>query len=348
MKARKLHFILTVCGGLFLLQTSISAQIPTSTPEESLFAVKDSELNLIHPGDLIDIDVIGSVEYDWRGSLTPEGFLDGVDYAESPIYAFCRSEESVAAEVSKAYSRILRDPKVVVKILDRSNRPLSLLYGAVRTPQRLQIKRPILLNELLILAGGLTDKASGNIQIYRPGSLNCRNQTEKPVGMNIGVSVNLEKSAIADSDNKANYINIRTSDLLKGKKEANPQILSGDIITVQEAESVYVIGGVVNPGQVFLNGQLTLSRAVDSVGGIAKGGDDGKITVFRREAGESKIIEADLEKIRKMPADDILLRASDIVEVARRGSEKRKFPPILGTSEVGQKTAPNLPLRVID
>ncbi|MCY7375746.1 MAG: hypothetical protein LH472_07210, partial [Pyrinomonadaceae bacterium] len=104
----------------------------------------------------------------------------------------------------------------------------------------------------------------------------------------------------------------------------------------------------VNPKQISARAQTTLSRAVDSVGGITKGGDAKKITIFRREAGESKTIEADLEKIKSSQADDIILKAFDIVEVAERGGEKRKFPPVLKVAEVGRKNSLNLPLRIID
>ncbi len=345
MKVRHPYLLTAVFFCIPFLHGTISAQNPE--PQKTPDSIQETEVNLIHPGDLVDVDVIGSVEYDWRGKLNPEGFLDGIDYVENPIYGLCLTEEAVAEAVGKAYGKILREPKVVVKILDRSNRPLSLLYGAVKNPQRLQIKRPVLLNELIIIAGGLTDRASGEIQIFRPPSVNCQQQLEK-TSDSANLKESRERFVLASQDNGSSYINVKIDDLLKGKKEANPQVLSGDIITVQEAESIYVIGGVVNPKQVSSRTQTTLSRAVDSAGGIIKGGDAKKVTIYRREAGESKIIEADLEKIRSGQADDIKLKPFDIVEVARRGSEKRKFPPILKVAEVGKKNVANFPLRVIE
>ena len=345
MKACYSHFLTSVFFCIVFLHGSAPAQNPE--PQNISDSIQETESGLIHPGDLIDVDVIGSVEYDWRGTLNAEGFLDGIDYVENPIYGLCLTEEAVAEAVGKAYGKILREPKVAVKILDRSNRPLSLLYGAVKNPQRLQIKRPVLLNELIILAGGLTDRASGEIQIFRPPSVNCRQQIEK-TSDSAKVEESQERFVLASQDKGSSYINVKIEDLLKGKKEANPQVLSGDIITVQEAEFIYVIGGVANPKQVSSRTQTTLSRAVDSAGGIIKGGDTKKITIYRREAGESKIIEADLEKIRSGQADDINLKPFDIVEVARRGSEKRKFPPILKATEVGKRNVANFPLRVIE
>ena len=351
MEGRKLCQISYVFLCLAFLQTSIRSQEPIPTPE--LTAANNSaetiqtQANLIHPGDLIDVDIVGSLEYDWRGTLNPEGFLDGVDFIENPIYALCRSEEETAAEAVKAYAKILRDPQVVVKILDRSNRPLAFLNGAIKTPQRFQIKRPVFLNELLIISGGLTEKAGGEIQIFRSQNLNCRPSFEKQFSEPEN-GEKRERYVAASQNNGADKINIRIVDLLAGKKEANPQILSGDIITVLESDSIYVIGGVANPKQIFARAQMTLSRAIAGAGGATKNGDQKKIIIFRREAGETKIIEADLEKIKSGAMDDLVLRPFDIVEVGQTGREKSKSPPVLQTGESIRKYPTNLPLRIID
>ena len=110
---------------------------------------------MIHFGDLIEVDVVGSYDYDWRGTITPEGFLDGLDFVSEQVYALCRSEGEISNEIAKQYGKILRDPKVVVRILDRLNRAVAFVNGAVRAPQRFQIKRAVHLNELLVLTGGI-------------------------------------------------------------------------------------------------------------------------------------------------------------------------------------------------
>ncbi len=335
---------------VFVFQISVFAQTTTPSKEnlENVREPQKSEQELMHSGDLIDVDVIGSTEYDWRGTLNPEGFLSGINFTGNPIYALCQTEESVAAKIAASYAKILREPKVVVKILDRSNRPVSILYGAVKKNQRFQIKRPVWLNELIIVSGGFTDKVSGEIQILRPPNSNCEKEKLKPIESSGAVPVEKdEKIAQTSKSDETQYINIKISDLLSGKKEANPQILSGDIITVLEAKPIYVIGGVGTPKQIPLRTQITLSRAIDSAGGLAKGADAKKVTIFRKTA-EPKIIEADLEKIKANQAEDIILQAFDIVEVTETGHEKRKFPPIINANDLGQKTAGNLPLRVVD
>ncbi len=348
MKAEKICRISVVFLCIFFWQSLISAQTPTPTATPETKTQSETELNLIHFGDLIDVDVLGSFEYDWRGTLTPEGFLDGLDSLEDRVLGLCRSEEDVAREIAKSYSKMLRDPKVVVKILDRSNRPNSTLFGAVKTPQRFQIKRPVFLNELIILAGGFTEKASGEIQIFRPASLSCaetvpqKNQTAETDNKT------RERFISARQDNGSQFINIRITDLLSGKKEANVQILAGDVVTVLEAQPIYVIGGVTTPRQIATRSQMTVSRAIAGAGGLSKNGDATKITIFRRVKNETKIIETDLDKIKANQAEDIVLQAFDIVEVSQKGSDKRKYPPIVKVDDASVENTSKLPLLIID
>jgi protein involved in polysaccharide export with SLBB domain len=348
MKVGKICRIFGVFLCIFLWQSQLCAQIPspTATPEPN--TQSDKELNLIHLGDLIDVDVLGSFEYDWRGTLTPEGYLNGLENLEEQVFALCRSEDQLASEIAKAYGKFLRDPKVVVKILDRSNRPNSTLFGAVKVPQRFQIKRPVYLNELIILAGGFTDKASGEIRIFRPASLSCVEtapQTDQTAEKD---EKTRERYISARQDNGSQFINIRITDLLSGKKEANLQILAGDVVTVLEAKPVYVIGGVVTPRQIATRSEMTVSRAIAGAGGLSKDADGTKITIFRRVGNDTKIIEADLEKIKAKQAEDIVLQAFDIVDVPQKGNEKRQYPPVVKVDDTGTTNSTKLPLRIID
>ena len=354
MKITKQYWFSYLFLYIFCWQIAVLAQTPTPTAtpqnntENTTKIIPTAEANLIHLGDVIDIDVIGSLEFDWRGTISPEGFLSGINFTEEPIYALCRSEEEIAAEVTKAYSKLLREPQIVVKILDRSNRPISILTGAVKISQRLQIQRPVYLNELIIISGGLTERASGDIQIFRPQNLSCAARTIENSVSPTTDGQNRDRVVNSSKDNGSQYINIRISDLLAGKKEANPQILNGDIVTVLEAQTVYVIGGVANPKQVLFRLQITLTRAIDSAGGLAKNADAKKITIFRRVNGETQIIEADLEKIKAKQADDIILQAFDIIEVTQSGSERRKYAPVIGEVNPNAENSTKLPLRIID
>jgi protein involved in polysaccharide export with SLBB domain len=140
---------------------------------------------------------------------------------------------------------------------------------------------------------------------------------------------------------------IRISDLLAGKDGANPQILSGDVVTVVEASPIYVVGGVNNPGRISSKSAVTLTRAIASVGGLSKDAVEDKITILRRDGRQSSAIEVNLRKIIDKQANDPELKAFDIVDVGQKGRGKRKFPSFAGLENASGRTA-NLPLRVID
>jgi protein involved in polysaccharide export with SLBB domain len=340
MKFKKSFQLSFVLFCILLCETWVTAQ----TPENF-----QSQEDLIHFGDLIDVDVLGSTEYDWRGRLTPEGFLDGIDYVEEPIFGLCRSEEAVAGDIVKGYEKLLREPKIVVKILDRSNRAVSVIEGAVKKPQRFQIKRPVRLNELIIVSGGLTDQASGEIRVFRPQNLSCAER--KPETKNAPAETNApnEKQFVKTSQaGGAQTFSIAVAELLSGKPDANPRIVSGDIVTVFEAAPIYITGGVKSPKQISSRAQTTLSRAIDSAGGVTKKATENSVLVFRRSGSKTQVIEADLTKIKAKQAEDIDLKPYDVVEVGQKGSPKKKYPPVIQVSESsGSKTAA-LPLRVID
>ncbi|HKX83103.1 MAG TPA: SLBB domain-containing protein, partial [Pyrinomonadaceae bacterium] len=183
-----------------------------------------------------------------------------------------------------------------------------------------------------------TDKASGEISIFRPADVTCRET--KPAGSEAIVN--------AAQSNGPQTINIKISDLLRGVKEANPQIVSGDIVTIVEALPIYVIGGVNVPKTISSRAKMTVSHAVDSAGGLAKEAASGKITIFRRENGRSVVVETDLDAVRAGTAEDIVLKPFDIVEVPQKGKPKRAFPPVIEGVGSGRNSITRLPLRIVD
>jgi protein involved in polysaccharide export with SLBB domain len=315
-------------------QSSVSGQEPAA---RAVIQIPDDDL--VHFGDVLDVDVVGGFEYDWRGGLNIDGFLDGFEGSEEPIRGLCRSEGQIADDIARSLSKTLRDPRVVVRIVDRSNRALVRLDGAVRTPTRFRLRRAVSLRELLVLSGGLADGASGDVTIFRPKDLSC--------GPAIVPTSAFETNTPA-KDNASMMINIKISDLLSGKAGADPQILSGDIITVIRALPIYVIGAVNNPRPIYSRDQMTLSRVVANAGGLAKDAEGSKVSIFRRDGLEVRSIDVDLGKIKRGETNDEVLRPFDIIEVASKGGGKRKYPPVVANDGNISRAKQELPLRVID
>jgi len=295
--------------------------------------------DLVHYGDLIDLDVAGGFEFDWRGRLNPEGFLDGLNTYGEPVYGLCRSEKEIAADVVKVYRRLLRDPVVTIKIIDRSNRAAATLDGAIRSPQRFQMRRPARLLELIVMSGGITDDAGGDIQIVRPSNLSCEPRESK-------WQTGAFKTASGVSGNGTLVEVITISDLLSGKQEANQVIRSGDVVLVKRSTPIYVIGGVNIPRNIAARSGMTLTRAIASAGGISKEADAQNVVLYRKEGSDARILEFDLTKITGGSVADPELRAYDIVEVGQKGRGKRRYPPVV----TGVQFAPpnGLPLRIVD
>lgn len=331
----------------FLLVGSASAQVSGENKNQPEPSLQINAEDLIHLGDLIDVDVVGTTEYDWRGGLTPEGELDGINFLDEPIYGLCKSESEVAAAIARGYEKFLRNPQVVVKIIDRSKRPISYLYGAVRTPQRFQIQRAVNLNELIILSGGVTEKASGEIQILRSQNLGCGvtdKLTASTADKNDLQSINVS----AKQESLTGFINIKISDLLKGEPESNPQILNGDVITVLQSQPIYIAGGVNNPKQINAVSKINISRAIAAAGGLSKNADPKKITLFRIENGATSTVEVDFDKIKSGESEDLILKAFDIVEVSEKGKKRGKYSPLFNLNEKDSEKSDNLPLRLIN
>jgi protein involved in polysaccharide export with SLBB domain len=303
-----------------------------SIPSEKAAAISTvPNEELIHLGDVIDIDVLGSLEYDWRGRLNAEGFLSEIPYTKEPVLALCRTEDELAASLAEVFAKFLKKPEIVVRVVDRTARQQTRIFGAVRTAMRFQIERPVHLNEILVLAGGIGERASGEIKIFRPAYSSC--------------------NAPGGAQPESETISVKISELLSGKEAANPLIRTGDIVTVEEAKPIFVTGGVIAPQAILLreNQKMTLTRAIASAGGTIK--NAAKVIVFRRSAeGVSETIEVDLEKVRKKLIEDIALEALDIVEVSGTANVRadKSKPPSVAGFETNQTNQANLPLRVIN
>lgn len=305
---------LTLCVGTF-------GQPPKSGPE------------LIHLGDEVDVDVVGSLDFDWRGGLTAEGFLDGLVRAEKPVFALCRSERDVATAVAEEYGRVLRNPEVVVRIVNRSNRSPAYMIGAVKKPQRYQLRRPLTLAEMLVMAGGITDASNGKISIFRPPNVNC--QTD-------GAPLTEADVAIR----KPIQISVKIADLLSGSADADMQILSGDIVTVVESAPVFVTGDVAVPRRMNLTPDLSLLRSVAAAGGLTRDSDRLIARIHRRNG--LKTLEFDLKNIEKNPDKDPPLEPYDVIEVEQKGAPARKLAPVFEPTETTAEARAKLPLRIVD
>jgi polysaccharide export outer membrane protein len=245
--------------------------------------------------------------------------------SEGEIQAACKSEGELADEISKRYLKYYRNPQVDVFVKEYHAREVALI-GAVNEQGRYQMQRRLRLLELLSFAKGPTEKAGQTINIVRgPRTDTCANNGD----------------SAAD---EGGFITLNLSDTLRGEEKANPYVQSGDVITIPEAQQVYVVGNVYSPKSLPLKEPISVSRAIAMAGGPLRDSKTDRIHIVRQlPSGEKTEIYVNLGAIARKRAEDVMLQPNDIVEV-QESTGKSVIRSLLGAVA---PSVSQLPIRVI-
>ena len=284
----------------------------------------EDERYRIGPGDILDIRILNRPTIS-RDAVRVEG--NGVirmPLIDEEIQAACKTEGELAKEIAEKYTKFYRKPQVDVFIKEYHSRQVAVI-GAVNEQSRFELQRRVRLLDLLTYAKGTSPKAGQTINIvHAPRVQGCQK---------------------AGETDDAAFSSYKLSETLQGDPRANPYIQAGDIITVPEANLVYVVGNVYTPLTIPLKEPITLSRAVAMAGGVKQDSKKDKVRIVRQEPGAatSREIVVDLTAIEKKRADDIALMPNDIIDVPTSGS-KSFLRGLLGT--VAPSVA-QLPVRIV-
>ncbi|HVF54675.1 MAG TPA: polysaccharide biosynthesis/export family protein [Pyrinomonadaceae bacterium] len=288
---------------------SVSGSGGLTTPGSALDALGVKKY-LLGPGDVLDLRVFGEPQFNGTLVVNDEGNIE-VPFVDDPISARCRTDREIKTDIVKALARYLKKPQVSLRVAEMRSRPAAVVFGAVRSPTRVDMRRRARLLEVLSTAGSVTEQASGDIQVFHTESVMCP-EAEDLAEMALAKPETEDALALP-------YSLYKISELKKGKREANPYVRPGDIVIVQEAYPVYVTGAVVSPNNLYLRENLSLSRAIAQVGGPRKGAKTDKVRIYRTKPGgelEPEIIVASLDAIRKNKQADIALKPYDIIDVS--------------------------------
>ena len=346
MKVKSLILVIGfVCmsAGFAYAQESQPQTSTPAGPQSSSLDIQGIKSYLLGPGDVLDVRVFGQPELTSTVQVDGDGNLSSLPFLEKPIPAKCRSEKQVQKDITTAYSKFINNPQVSVRISERNSRQPATVFGAVRQPTRVEMKRKVRLNELMAVSGGFTERASGTIQILHTEPLMCPEPGEEAEAAPIdGTRIPLQI--------------VKISELRSGKAEANPVIRPGDYVLVTEAEPIYITGAVMSPGGIYLREQLMLSRALAMVGGARKEAKLTDVRVYRQVPGSAsqEVIHVDVAAIKKNQKPDFLLQAYDVIEVSEAGmfSSARIGSTLMGAITGGlsgaiSTTGTFLPQRVI-
>lgn len=282
----------------------------------------EADLYRIGPGDVLDVRVFNrpqlsreAVRVDTRGMIR-------VPMIETDIQAGCRTEVELAKEIASVYLKYQRNPHVDVFIKEYNSRPVSVM-GAVSKPGQFQLQRRVRLLELISLAGGPTERAGERILMAHGEQLPVCGKQE----------------SIDDIDS------YDLNQLVRGDASANPYVRPGDVITLPEAQQVFVVGNVFRPSSIALKEKITVSQAVAMAGGTMPDSKSDRVRIMRQTPGSMTKTEilVDLRAIDKRTTPDVALMANDIVDVPT-SSGKRLLRGLLSAvlPSIGQ-----FPMRVV-
>lgn len=182
-----------------------------------------------------------------------------------------------------------------------------VIFGAVKTPGRFETQARMHLVEVLKRVGGPSERAGKVVQVIH--FCNC---LPCPEG---------EVKAPASSE-------FNLSAVLEGKKDANPDVMAGDIVIVPEAELIFVVGNVLSQKSLVFREGVTLTQAIATAGGVAKHSELVRIRIHRNPANglRSTLLNFSLKAVLDNRSQDPMLQPQDIIEIS---DETGKFSPPL-------------------
>jgi polysaccharide export outer membrane protein len=282
------------------LSTSVATNTAADRPKDMTGAA-DYQYR-IGRGDTLEIRIYGRPDFSRDGVRVDERGNIRMPLIKDEIQAACRTELELAQAVATAYLDYLKHPNVDVFVKEFNSQPVAVM-GAVGTPGRFQLHRPIRLLELMTYVGGPSVRAGRSLSIIHA----AQNANTACSGA----------APAADTDSQSGMLALQLTDVLKGDERANPLISPGDLVSVPEADQAYIIGNVLHPMQINLNNPVTLTRAIAMAGGLAPDAKQKQIRVLRQTLGSTTQTETlvDLTAITKREAQDILLQANDIIDI---------------------------------
>lgn len=285
---------------------------------------------MIGPGDVLTIKVVGEKDFEVESVTVDEDGKIQIPFSDG-ITAQCQTEKGLRDQIVKVYSKYIRNPQVGVYVRERKSRPPVAIYGEIRNPQRVDLTRRATLRDLLAFSGGVTEKASGIVQVTRTQPLLCAEDKDED-WKNFNAADNVLPSRIYS---------------LGSLREANPVIYPGDIIDVQKAPPIYVIGEVMRSGELVMpEGGLPMMQAIAMASGTTREAKMKEIKIYRRKPGtaQPEVISVNYDAIKKGTQKDMMLEPYDIVEVGK--SKKSIGEIMLDIATGGIRNAANtLPVR---
>jgi polysaccharide export outer membrane protein len=247
----------------------------------------------IGPGDVLEVIVFGNDDLSRSTSVQTNGTISLALLGDVAVAGMTLPE--IKTKLTSLLGRdFLVNPQVDVKVKEYQSQFVTLM-GEVNNPGRKPLRGRTRLIDALVESGGFTPRASGEIVISRAEGTFAGGL--KTMRMRLGTG------ALTPQDQVNLEIPLQT----------------GDIITASPKYYVTVEGEVARPNRYVLEGDLTVSGAISTAGGLTRfGSQDVKVRRVDPETGRTTILEVDLKDVRSGKAVDPPLMPNDVVSVSRR------------------------------
>jgi len=253
---------------------------------------------LVGPGDILAVAIYGlpNQSSDGRSEMPTSAVkgsrVDSAGTIQLPLVGSVQvsdlSLQQIRDRLQDSYKKYLKNPSVVVEMVEYRSHPLYLL-GQFKKAGTHYMDRPINLLQGVALGEGLD--ATANLR----GARLLRGMRLVPVDI--------------------------YSLLHEGDQRQNVWLSPGDTVYVPDntLQNVFVFGAVKTPGAVPMkNGQLSLHQAVAAAGGLGDTSYDRNIRIIRSiTPTRGELIVVDLDKILAGEAKPFPLIDGDIVYVPK-------------------------------
>src|SRR5262245_34753290 len=300
--------------------------VTSGAPVSLKTATNSDDRYRIGPGDVIDVRIYNRPNLSREAVRVEGNGMIRMPLIDTEIQAACRTEGELAKEISTRYLRFYKNLQVDVFIREYHSRQVAII-GAVNDQSRFELQRRVRLLELLTYAKGPSAKAGQTINIVHSGTPSLCDQP------------------VDEASTDEAFSTYKLSETLQGNPKANPYVEPGDIVTIPEADQVYIVGNVNFPLTIPLKEPITLTKAIAMAGGVKQDTKKDKIRIVRQEAGSPTKQEliVDLSAIEKKRAEDLALLPNDIIDVPTSAG-KSFLRSLLGGVVPG---VAQLPVRVI-
>ncbi len=262
-----------------------AAPAAASTPVMPVFeAATVQELALGYPigiGDVLRVTVFQQPDMTTETRVSENGTVTIPLLGPVPVGGVTakRAEDRIAA-LLKARG-FVRDPQVVVTVLQFKSRQVSVL-GLVSRPGRYPLEEGVYrLSDVLALAGGALPDGADTVTLVRV------------------------------ADGKSQRYEVDLPSLFKsGDFSKNPEIVAGDSIYVARAPQFYIYGEVNRPGSFRLDRNVTVMQALSMGGGITLRGTEKNLQIRRRDASGNSVTLKGAHTDPVQPDDVIYVRDS--------------------------------------